>query len=130
MQAGPLLLLPPPPLRCPCPPTCIAQKARKQPPWAQVMPRAAMVALPTSVPPVSVCSIWWMAAPPSQVLSPNQPAATRPRSRAGSTAPNTPNELRASTGKGACRAEGEGMDPGDAIDGNVTGNASGFDWLM
>lgn len=32
--------------------------------------------VPPSTP--SVCSIWWMAAPPSQVLRPNHPAATSP----------------------------------------------------
>ena len=86
----------------PSPPTCMAQKARKQAACARVMPSQATTAPPPSAPPASVCAIWWMAAPPSHVLRPNQHAATQPRSTAGRMAPRMPKLLRASTGKGTC----------------------------
>ena len=42
----------------------------------------------------------WIAWPPIQVWMPNQPQATSPRRSAGTCAPCTPKEARASTGKG------------------------------
>src|SRR5579884_32124 len=74
----------------------ITQKMAKLSHWVQGMPASGAAlsqALPNSAP-ARVYTAW----PPIQLWMPNQPQAMKARSRAGTLAPKTPNEARASTG--------------------------------
>ncbi len=81
--------------------TCKAQKARKQPSCAGVMPSTAITSVARLLP-VTATSIWCMLLPPIQVWMPNQAHATRARVREGRLAPyeNSSSSSRSGGGGG------------------------------